>query len=124
MRCQLQIYSPPLAQCTSLKPEAACSGFIFVPAHTGYNGPHTLIYLSCLSKRLFPPRERWGLTRFTHVYEMKFILARAHAFSDRDGPFLLLSPLSPVPLPPIQTNYQVLIPVVRISDGCSYAQCL
>lgn len=77
MRCQLQIYTPPLAHCTSLKPEAACSGFISVPAHTGYIGPHTLIYFSCLSKRLFPPRERWGLMRFTHVYEMKFILGRA-----------------------------------------------
>jgi len=77
MRCQLQIYTPPLAHCTSLKPEAACSGFISVPAHTAYVGPHTLIYLSCLSERLFPPRERWGMTRFTHVYEMNLILGRA-----------------------------------------------
>lgn len=101
MRCQLQIYTPPLAHCTSLKPEATSSGFISVPAHTGYIGPHTLIYLSCLSERLFPPRERWGLTRFTHVYEMKFILGRAHASSDRKEPFLLLSPFSPpLCLPP------------------------
>ena len=79
MRCQLQIYTPPLAHCTSLKPEAARRGSISVPAHTGYIGPPTLIYLSCLSERLFPPRERWGPTRFTHVYEMKFILGKAHA---------------------------------------------
>ncbi|CAB1416477.1 unnamed protein product [Pleuronectes platessa] len=40
MRCQLQIYTPPPAHCTSLNPEAACSGFISVPAHTGYiRGP-------------------------------------------------------------------------------------
>lgn len=42
MRCQLQIYTPPLAHCTSLKSEAACSGSISVPAHTGYiRAPHT-----------------------------------------------------------------------------------
>lgn len=42
MRCQLQIYTPPLAHCTSLKPEAARSGFISVPAHTGCSrAPHT-----------------------------------------------------------------------------------
>lgn len=91
MRCQLQIYTPPLAHCTSLKPEAACSGFISVPAHTGYIGPHTLIYLCCLSERLFPPRERWRLTRFTHVYEMKFILGRA-----RDFLWQKRTPLAPV----------------------------
>lgn len=83
MRCQVQIYTPTLAHCTSLKPEAACSGFISVPAHTGYIPPHMLIYLSCLSERLFPQRERWGLTRFTHVFEMKLILERAHTSSDR-----------------------------------------
>lgn len=51
MRCYPQIYTPPPAQCTSLKPEAAWSGFISVPAHTGNAGPHTLIYFSCLSQR-------------------------------------------------------------------------
>lgn len=51
MRCYPQIYTPPPAQCTSLKPEATWSGFIFVPAHTGNAGPHTLIYFSCLSQR-------------------------------------------------------------------------
>lgn len=28
-------FTPPLAHCTSLKPEAGCSGFISVPTHTG-----------------------------------------------------------------------------------------
>lgn len=48
-----------------------------------------MIYLSCLSERLFPPRERWGLTRFTRVYEMKFILGTVHDLSDRIRTFSL-----------------------------------
>lgn len=66
------------------------------------SGPHTLIYLSCLCERLFPPRERWGLTRFTHVYEMKFILGKAHWLPlTEKKPFLLPSPFSPsLRLPP------------------------
>lgn len=57
MRCQMQIYTPTLAHCTSLKPETDSSGFVSVPAHTGYIRPHMMIYLSCLSERLSPPRE-------------------------------------------------------------------
>lgn len=83
------------------------------------SGPHTLIYLSCLSERLFPPRERWGLTRFTLVYEMKLILGRAHASSDKKRTFFVsfLSPTTSV-------THTTSISTARISDGWSHAQCL
>lgn len=102
MRCQLQIYTPPLAHCTSLKPEAACSGFISVPAHTGYIGPHALIYLSCLSERLFPPRERWGADEiYACIWDEIHFGKSTWTFSDRKEPFSLPSPFSPPPcLPP------------------------
>lgn len=105
MRCQLQIYTPPLAHCTSLKPEAACSGFISVPAHTGCVGPHTLIYLSCLCETSFAAerekeRERDGSTQDLRMYEMKFILGRRHETPlTEKWPFLLPSLLPPLCLP-------------------------
>lgn len=57
IRHQLQIYTPPLDHCTSLKPEAASSGSVSVPAHTGCTRAHTLIYLCCRFECLPPPRE-------------------------------------------------------------------
>lgn len=80
MRCQLHIFTPPLAHCTSLKPEAACSGFISVPAHTGGIGgaPHADLSLAVFVSAFCLCRERGregareggrdgSETRFTHV---------------------------------------------------------
>lgn len=66
-RRQLQIYTPPLDHCTSLKPEAASSGSVSVPAHTGCTRPPTRWFISAVVLNVFPRPERWELMRFTHV---------------------------------------------------------
>lgn len=120
MRCHLQIYTPPLAHCTSLKPEAACSGFISVPAHTGCIRPHMLIYLSCLSERLFPPRERWGSTRFTHIWDEIHFGKSTCNCTDRKETLLLPSPLSsPLCLPP-QCHHLESGSLMNVHIVCKY----
>lgn len=106
--------TPLPAHRTSLKPEASRGGFVSVPAHTGYTGTPRADLSRLSPPTAFPAkrerqreRERWGLTRFTHVYEMKFILGRAHVSADRKEPHSLPSPplcLPPCTLPPFPEN--------------------
>lgn len=85
MRRQLQIYAPPLDHCTSLKPEAASSGSVSVPAHTGCTRPPTRWFISAVVLNVFPRPARWELMRFTHVcQEIHFLGEKEHAIHLRE----------------------------------------
>lgn len=130
-RCQLQIYTPPLAHCTSLKPEAACSGFISVPAHTGGIGgaPHTDLSLAVFVSAFCLCREReqggsegaredegeMGARQDLRMYEMKFIFGgRRHETppTEKSQPFCS----------PLESRRHVF--QAGVGDGCSCARCL
>lgn len=119
-RRQLQIYTSPLDHCTSLKPEAASSGSVSVPAHTGCTRPPTRWFISAVVLNVFPRPERWELMRFTHVCrEIHFWGKRTCNSSEgkeRRSPTSLVS------------NHTASATVPRqdggIGDGCSPLHCL
>lgn len=84
IRHQLQIYTPPLDHCTSLKPEAASSGSVSVPAHTGCTRAHTLIYLCCRFECLPLPREMGANEIYARMSGNSFFWGKEHAIHLRE----------------------------------------
>lgn len=68
MRCQLQIYTPPMAHCTSLKPEAASQWLHLCPSpHRLHRGP-TRWFISAVFANGFSRQERDGGWRDLRMY--------------------------------------------------------
>lgn len=91
MRRQLQIYTPPLDHCTSLKPEAASSGSVSVPAHTGCTRPPHAD-LSPLSFWMSFPARRDGSWWDLRMYVRKFIFGGKRTCNSSEGKERLSSP--------------------------------